>query len=100
MTNYFSQEIKFLTGVGPKRADLLNKELGVYTFEDLLYYFPYKYIDRSKFYKINQLDPNLPYIQLKGKIVGFEMIGGGRKKRLVGFLRMEPEQLNWFGLKD
>ncbi len=85
MTNYFSQEIKFLTGVGPKRAELLNKELGVYTFEDLLYYFPYKYIDRSKFYKINQLDPNLPYIQLKGKIVGFEMIGGGRKKRLVGF---------------
>lgn len=85
MSNYFNQEIKFLSGVGPKRADLLNKELGIYTFEDLLYYFPYKYIDRSKFYKINELDPNLPYIQLKGKIVGFEMIGGGRKKRLVGF---------------
>ena len=85
MTNYFQQEIKFLSGVGPKRADLLNKELGIFIFEDLLYYFPYKYIDRSKFYKINELDPNLPYIQIKGKIVGFEMIGVGRKKRLVGF---------------
>lgn len=85
MSNYFPQEIKFLSGVGPKRADLLNKELGIYTFEDLLYYFPYKYIDRSKFYKINELDPNLPYIQIKGKITGFEMIGGGRKKRLVAY---------------
>lgn len=80
-----NQEIKFLSGVGPKRAELLNKELGIYTFEDLLYYFPYKYIDRSKFYKISELNPNLPYVQLKGKIVGFEMIGGGRKKRLVAF---------------
>ena len=85
MSDYLQQEIKFLSGVGPKRAELLNKELGIYTFEDLLYYFPYKYIDRSKFYKINELNPNLAYIQLKGKIVGFDSIGGGRKKRLVAF---------------
>ena len=85
MSDYLQQEIKFLSGVGPKRAELLNKELGIYTFEDLLYYFPYKYIDRSKFYKINELNPNLPYIQLKGKIVGFDSIGAGRKKRLVAF---------------
>lgn len=85
MSDFLQQEIKFLSGVGPKRAELLNKELGIYTFEDLLYYFPYKYIDRSKFYKINELDPNLPYIQIKGKITGFELLGGGNKKRLVAY---------------
>ena len=85
MSDLLNQEIKFLPGVGPKRADLLNKELGIYTFEDLLYYFPYKYIDRSKFYQINELNPNLPYIQLKGKIIGFETAGGGNKKRLIAF---------------
>jgi len=85
MPDYLNQEIKFLAGVGPKRAELLNKELGIFTFEDLLYYFPYKYIDRSKFYKISELNPNLPYIQIRGKITGFEMLGGGNKKRLVAF---------------
>jgi ATP-dependent DNA helicase RecG len=85
MPDYLQQEIKFLTGVGPKRAELLNKELKIFTFEDLLYYFPYKYIDRSKFYQIRDLIPELPHIQLKGKIIGFEQIGGGRKKRLVAY---------------
>ena len=79
------QEIKFLSGVGPKRAELLNKELNIFIFEDLLYYFPYKYIDRSKFYNIKDLNQNLPYIQLKGKIIRFETIGGGNKKRLVAY---------------
>ncbi len=64
---------------------MLHKELGIYTFEDLLYYFPYKYIDRSKFYKINELNPNLPYIQLRGKIISFDNIGVGNKKRLVAY---------------
>ncbi|MGC9373895.1 MAG: ATP-dependent DNA helicase RecG [Bacteroidales bacterium] len=85
MPDFLQQEIKFLTGVGPKRAELLNKELKIFTFEDLLYYFPYKYIDRSKFYQIRDLNPELPHIQLKGKIIGFEQIGGGRKKRLVAY---------------
>jgi ATP-dependent DNA helicase RecG len=85
MQDYLQQEIKFLAGVGPKRAELLNKELGIYTFEDLLYYFPYKYIDRSKFYKINELNPNLPYIQLRGKIVSFDTLGTGNKKRLIAY---------------
>lgn len=85
MSDFLQQEIKFLTGVGPKRAELLNKELKIFTFEDLLYYFPYKYIDRSKFYQIRDLNPELPHIQLKGKIIGFEQIGGGRKKRLVAY---------------
>ncbi|OFX86788.1 MAG: ATP-dependent DNA helicase RecG [Bacteroidetes bacterium GWF2_33_16] len=83
MSDYLQQEIKFLSGVGPKRAELLNKELQVYTFEDLLYYFPYKYIDKSKLYTISELNTELPYIQIQGKIIGFQTIGGGNKKRLV-----------------
>jgi len=75
-------EIKFLAGVGPKRAELLNKELEIFNFEDLLYYFPYKYVDRTKFYKINEINPQLPYIQIKGKIISFEIVGQARKQRL------------------
>jgi ATP-dependent DNA helicase RecG len=92
------QEIKYLTGVGPKRAELLNKELQVYTFEDLLYYFPYKYIDRSKFYTISELNTELPYIQIRGKITGFQTIGGGNKKRLVASFADDTGKMEliWF----
>ncbi|MDA3954031.1 MAG: ATP-dependent DNA helicase RecG, partial [Bacteroidales bacterium] len=83
MSDILQTEIKFLSGVGPKRAELLNSELRIFTFEDLLYYFPYKYIDRSKFYKINDLNTNLPFIQLKGKIINFNTVGEGHKKRLI-----------------
>jgi len=98
MSDYFQQEIKYLPGVGPKRAELLSKELNVRIFEDLLYYFPYKYIDKSKLYTIKELTPEMPYIQIKGKIQGFEIVGAGSKKRLVAFFsdgtgRME---LVWF----
>ncbi|MGE0089259.1 MAG: ATP-dependent DNA helicase RecG [Bacteroidales bacterium] len=98
MSDLLKQEIKFLTGVGPKRAELLNKELQLFTFEDLLYYFPYKYIDRSKFYSISELNSEMPYIQVRGKIIGFQTVGGGNKKRLVATFtdnsgRME---LIWF----
>jgi ATP-dependent DNA helicase RecG len=78
-----STEIKFLPGVGPKRSALLNKELNIFTFEDLLYYFPYKYIDRTKFYKISEVDSNAAYIQLRGKITKLEIQGPKRKERLV-----------------
>jgi ATP-dependent DNA helicase RecG len=78
-----NQEIQFLPGVGPKRAELLNKELSIYTFEDLLFYFPYKYVDKTKYYSINEIHPNLPYIQVKGKITGFRYEGPPRKQRLV-----------------
>ncbi len=92
------QEIKFLSGVGPKKAELLNKELQIYTFQDLLYYFPYKYIDRSKLYTISELNTELPYIQVRGKIVGFQTIGGGNKKRLVASFADETGKMEliWF----
>jgi ATP-dependent DNA helicase RecG len=83
MNEILEQDIKFLKGVGPKRAELLNKELNIFYFRDLLYYFPYKYIDRSKFYKINEIDTTLTFIQIKGKITSFRTEGPPRKKRLV-----------------
>jgi len=76
-------ELKFLPGVGPKRAELLQKELHLVTFRDLLFYFPFKYIDRSKFYAIAEITEDLSYVQVRGKIVGFSFVGEGRGKRLV-----------------
>lgn len=70
--------------MGPQRAGILNKELGVYSFHDLLYTFPYKYVDRSRLYRVSEIDGNMPYIQLKGQILSFETFGEGRQRRLVG----------------
>jgi len=83
MYDLISRDIKYLVGVGPQRAALLNKELGVFTLHDLLYYFPYKYVDRSRVYAINEIDASMPYIQLKGEILGFEAVGEGRHRRLI-----------------
>ena len=83
MNEFLRTDIKFLPGVGPKRAELLNKELNIFTYNDLLYYFPYKYIDRTKFYKISELDPSLPYVQIKGMIKGYYTEGHRTGKRLV-----------------
>lgn len=83
MPDFSQTDIKYLTGVGPKKAEILNKEIDVFSVEDLLYYFPYKYIDRSRIYFVHEIDGNMPYIQLKGRITGFEIFGEGRKKRLV-----------------
>ena len=79
-----TRDVKFLPGVGPQRAGILNKELGVFSFRDLLYTFPYKYVDRSRLYAVNEIDGNMPYIQLKGQILSFETFGEGRQRRLVG----------------
>lgn len=84
--NILDNEIKFLKGVGPKRAKLLEEELEIKTFRDLLYYFPFRYIDRSKFYNISELDKDLPYIQIKGKFTYFETASAGKfKKKLTGY---------------
>ena len=83
MLDLTERDIKFLQGVGPQRATLLNKELNIGSFHDLLYYFPYKYVDRSRLYYIHEIDGNMPYIQLKGQILSFETLGEGRQRRLV-----------------
>lgn len=75
--------ITYLPGVGPKKAEILKKEAGISSYEDLLYYFPYKYIDRSRFYKITELTSGMPYIQLKGRILYFDTLGEGRARRLI-----------------
>ncbi|MBF6597268.1 MAG: ATP-dependent DNA helicase RecG [Fermentimonas sp.] len=76
-------DIKFITGVGPKRAEILNKEIDVFTLNDLLRWYPYRYIDRSRIYYIHEIDSSIAYIQLKGQIKSFETFGEGRRKRLV-----------------
>ena len=81
--NLSSRDIKFLPGVGPHRAEILEKELGIRSFRDLLYHFPYKYVDRSRIYKVSEIDGTMPYIQLKGQILSFETFGEGRQRRLV-----------------
>lgn len=85
MADFFESDIKFLKGVGDARAKALAKELEVTTFRDLLYYFPHRHIDRSKFYTIGELSgENLPSIQIKGHFLGFSEEGEGARKRLKG----------------
>lgn len=97
-----STDIMYLSGVGPKRAELLRKELNIATYKDLLYYYPFKYIDRSKVYKISEIVDDLPYIQIVGKIVRFDEAGVGRKKRLTAIFSdgTGMVELVWFkGIK-
>ena len=83
MLDLAQRDVKYLPGVGPARAALLQSELQISTLHDLLYFFPYKYIDRSRIFQIKEVDGTMPYIQLKGKILSFEQIGEGRRQRLV-----------------
>lgn len=76
--------ITYLPGVGPKKAEILQKEANIVSYDDLLHYFPYKYVDRSRFYRVDEITPNMPYIQLKGKITRYEQLGEGKTRRLVG----------------
>ena len=95
-------DINYLPGVGSKRAATLMSELGIRTIEDLITYFPYKHIDRSRFYTIGQVDETLPYIQLKAQIVRFEKRGEGRSQRLTATITdgTGTMELVWFkGLK-
>ena len=93
-----STSIDFLKGVGPARADLLKKELNIFTYRDLLYYFPFRYIDKSRLFKVSDLHSDLPFVQIKGKIIRFEDVGKGRSKRLVAHMQDDTGtiQLVWF----
>lgn len=81
--NILTQDIKYLQGVGPNRATLLANELNIKTVGDLLAYYPYKYVDRSRIYKISEIDGSMPYVQLCGQIFSFDTVGEGRNKRLI-----------------
>ena len=90
--------IEYLKGVGPKRAVLLRKELEIDTFEDLLLHFPFRYIDKTKFYKIKEVNDDLPFVQIIGKITSKSVIGKGRTSRLVATLEDETGRIElvWF----
>ena len=98
MNNLLITPIEFLKGVGPKKADLLKKELRIFTFNDLLTYFPFRYIDRSQFHKVSDLIGLNGPAQLKGKIVGMMDVGSGRGKRLTAQFQDESGMINlvWF----
>ncbi|UKK76485.1 ATP-dependent DNA helicase RecG [Segatella bryantii] len=84
MNSILDQDIMYLSGVGPKRKEILSKELGINSYNDLLEYYPYKYVDRSRIYTINELVSDMPFVQIKGKILSFdEFEMGPRKKRIV-----------------
>ncbi|MCD8175919.1 MAG: ATP-dependent DNA helicase RecG [Tannerellaceae bacterium] len=84
MLDLDKRSVTYLAGVGPKKAEILRKEANISSYEDLLYYFPYKYIDRSRFYKVVEIRGNMPYIQLKGRFLSFETLGEGRTRRMIG----------------
>ena len=98
MQDFLETNITYLQGVGPKRAELLSQELGIMTFRDLLYHFPYKYIDRTRFYSIAELSPDFPMVQVKGFIKGYYTEGQGKGKRLVADFQDETGtiKLIWF----
>lgn len=84
MISLLRTDVKFLKGIGPKRAEILDKELGIRTYYDLLHHFPSHYIDRSQIYPIASLSGDMPYIQIRGRFVSFAIQGEGAKRRLVG----------------
>ncbi|MCD7931569.1 MAG: ATP-dependent DNA helicase RecG [Tannerellaceae bacterium] len=84
MLDLDKRSVTYLAGVGPKKAEILRKEANISSYEDMLYYFPYKYIDRSRFYKVVEIRENMPYIQLKGRFLSFETLGEGRTRRMIG----------------
>jgi ATP-dependent DNA helicase RecG len=99
LLDILQQDIKYLPGVGPRRKDILSKELGIETFGDLLEYYPYKYVDRSKIYRISELTGDMPFVQVKGYILGFEEFEmGPRRKRIVAHMtdRTGIVDLVWF----
>ena len=84
MSNILKQDIMYVNGVGPTKKQILNKELGIMTFGDMLEYYPYKYVDRSHVYTISSLTQDMSFVQIKGRILSFETFQTGvKKKRLV-----------------
>ena len=99
MSSILDQDIKYLNGVGPQRQQILNKELGIHSFGDLLEYYPYKHVDRTKIYKIRELTLEMPFVQIRGRILSYETFEmGPRKKRLVAHFSdgTDVMDLVWF----
>lgn len=96
--NILASPIEYLKGVGPQRAELLKKELGIFTFQDLLEHFPYRHVDRTKINLIRDIQPDMEFVQVAGKVVSVDLVGVGRARRLVAEM-VDPTgvlQLVWF----
>ncbi len=98
MPSLLSQDIMYLPGVGPRRREILERQLNIRTWGDLLEYYPYKYVDRSKVYAIRELRGDMPEIQIRGRITRYEEIGEGRKKRVIAHFTDGRDVVNlvWF----
>ena len=101
-TSFLDNPIEYLKGVGPQRSEIFKKELSIFTFKDLLYFYPFRYVDRTRFYKIKEVNIDMPYIQLCGKITEVQILGEKRRQRMV--IELEDDtgtiELIWFqGIK-
>ena len=83
MSSILDQDIKFLPGVGPKKKEILSKELGINSYGDLLEYYPYKYVDRTKIFHISELTSDMPYVQIKGRILSYDEVDTGKRNKLL-----------------
>ncbi len=102
MSVFLENPIEYLKGVGPQRGELLKKELQLFTFNDLLCLYPFRYVDRTKFYKVQEINEELPYVQLRGHIIRSEVIGQKMARRLVALFKDDSGtiELVWFqGIK-
>jgi ATP-dependent DNA helicase RecG len=90
--------VEFLKGVGPSRADVLKKDLSLFTYQDMLSHYPFRYIDRTKYFKINQINPDSQYIQIIGRVISKKVIGDKRAKRIIAVFKDETGimELVWF----
>jgi ATP-dependent DNA helicase RecG len=98
MSAFFDTPIEYLKGVGPQRAALLNKELNIFNYGDLIQHYPFRYEDRTRFYSISEIREDMPAVQLRGKITGREIVGAGYKKRLVSYFSDSTGEIElvWF----
>src|SRR5688500_11130674 len=98
MSGFFDTPIEYLKGVGPQRGELLNKELNIFTYGDLIQHYPFRYEDRTRFYTIGEINVDMHAVQLKGKVTGKEIIGAGPKRRMVCYFQDNTGQIElvWF----
>jgi ATP-dependent DNA helicase RecG len=98
MAGFLETQIEFLKGIGPMRGDMLKKELGIFTYYDLMSLYPFRYVDRSKIYKIKEITEDLPYVQLKGRIIKTETLGTKFQQRFVAWFKDDTGiiELVWF----
>ncbi|MGZ3903556.1 MAG: ATP-dependent DNA helicase RecG [Bacteroidia bacterium] len=98
MNSFLDTKIEFLKGIGPQRGEMLRNELGIFTYSDLLNLYPFRYVDRSKIYKIKEITEDLPYVQLKGRIVKTETLGTKFQQRFVAQFKDDTGtiELVWF----